>query len=337
MMQRRPSFGRLLAAILCIVALVAVGCSKEKEATPAPAAVTTTAPAPIFPLTGRPIDDPAKAARAPLSVKIDNNSASRPQAGLDKADLIYEEFTEGITRFIVVFHSTDADPVGPVRSVRPADPVIIFPLGGVFAFSGGSPAIRALVPGGTLRVVDENSTDVLKRRSGRAAPHNLYTSTGGLFAKATDPKPPPRFGEFLRPGAAFAAAGATPVTRVSLAPAPGLSAGYDWDAASGSWKRSTEGRPHQLEGGGQFAPNNVIVQFTPYSRFSGDSKVQYPEVIGSGEAWVFASGMMVKGRWSKAGPGEVTAFTDSGGAPIVLPPGQTFIHLVAPGSSVTPA
>ena len=339
MIQRRPSIGRLLAAILCIVALVAVGCSKKKKeeaATPAPGAVTTTAPASIFPLTGRPIDDPAKAARAPLSVKIDNNSASRPQAGLDKADLIYEEFTEGITRFIVVFHSTDADPVGPVRSVRPADPVIIFPLGGVFAFSGGSPAIRALVPGAPVKVVDENSTDVLKRRSGRAAPHNLYTSTQGLFGKTTGPRTPPKFAEFLGGGAPFAAAGAAPTTKLSLSPAPALSAGYDWDAASGSWKRSTDGRPHALEGGGQLAPNNVIVQFTPYSRFSGDSKVQYPEVIGSGEAWVFASGMMVKGRWSKAGPGAVTAFTDSGGAPIVLPPGQTFVHLVAPGSSVTP-
>jgi hypothetical protein len=236
-----------------------------------------------------------------------------------------------------VFHSTDADPVGPVRSIRPADPVIIFPLTGVFAFSGGSPAIRALVPSGVFTVVDENSTDVLKRRSGRAAPHNLYTTTQGLFGKATTPKPPPRFAEFLAPGTPFGGAGAAPVTKISLPAAPGVSAGYDWDAAAGVWKRSTDGRAHALEGGAQLAPNNVIVQFTPYSRFSGDSKVQYPEVIGSGEAWVFAGGQLVRGRWTKAGPGAVTSFADSAGAPIKLPPGQTLVHLVAPGSTVTPS
>ncbi len=336
MSQRRPSNRRMPAVLLCLVALVAACSGSDDDEASPPPAPTTTAPN-TYPLTGRPIDDPARAARAPVSVKIDNNSASRPQAGLERADVIYEEFTEGITRFIVVFHSTDADPVGPVRSVRPADPVIIFPLTGVFAFSGASAAIRALVPPGVFTVVDENSTDVMRRRSGRSAPYNLYTTTQGLFGKAPGPKPPPRLAAFLPPDRPFGGAGAAPVAKVTLAPAPGVTASYDWDAASGTWKRSTDGAPHQLEGGAQLAPNNVVIQFTPYSRFSGDSKVQYPEVIGSGEAWFFASGMLVKGRWSKAGPGEVTAFTDAAGAPIVLPPGQTFFHLVAPGSTVTPA
>jgi len=336
--QRRPPIARRsLVALVCVLAIVAASCSKsDDDAAPvAPSTPPTTAPV-TFPLTGRPIDDPAKAARAAVSVKIDNNSASRPQSGLEKADVIYEEFTEGITRFVVVFHSTDAESIGPVRSVRPADPVIIYPLGGLFAFSGGSPAIKALVSGAPLKVVDEDQTDVLKRRSGRSAPHNLYTASAGLFAKADNPKPPPKLGDFLAPGARFAGAGATPITKVNLEAAPGVTAQYDWDAAGGAWKRSTDGRPHSLEGGGQLAPNNVIVQFTPYSQFSGDRKVQYPEVLGTGEAFVFAAGMMVKGRWAKPNPNAVTAFTDSAGAPIVLPPGQTFVHLVAPGSAVNP-
>ncbi len=334
MNRRRLSPRRVLASVLCVAAVVA-GCSRGDDDEAAAPGPTTTAPPNTYPLSGRPIDDPARAARAPLSVKIDNNSASRPQAGLEKADVIYEEFTEGITRFVVVFHSTDADPVGPVRSIRPADPVIIFPLRGVFAFSGGSPAIRGLIPPGVFTVVDENATDVMRRRSGRSAPYNLYATTQGLFAKAPGPQPPPRLAEFLLPGTPFGGSGAVPATKVSLAAAPGVTAGYDWDAGAGVWMRSTDGRPHALEGGGQLAPNNVIVQFTPYSRFSGDSKVQYPEVLGSGEAWVFAAGQVVKGTWSKAGPGEVTAFTDAAGAPIKLPPGQTFVHLVAPGAAVT--
>ena len=337
MRQPRPLARRFsLVALAVVLALVGASCSKNKEdRAPAHTAPTTTTPPPTFPLTGRPATDAALLERAAVTVKIDNNSASRPQAGIDKADVIYEEFTEGITRFVVVFHSSDADPVGPVRSVRPADPVIVYPFGGVFAFSGASPAIRALVPGAPVTAVDENSTDVMKRRSGRSAPHNLYTAIAALAEKApAGAEAPPKFADFLGPGQSFAGAGAEPVTGMGLKPAPALSADYSGDAGSGTWKRMTDGSPANLEGGGQIAPNNVIVQFTPYSVYQPDPKVQYPEVVGSGEAWIFAAGMLVKGRWSKPDPPAVTSFTDANGAPIVLPPGQTWVHLVAPGTPI---
>jgi hypothetical protein len=92
-----------------------------------------------------------------------------------------------------------------------------------------------------------------------------------------------------------------------------------------------------LEDGAQVAPTNVIVQFTPYSVFAADQKVQYPEVLGAGDAWVLAAGTLVNGRWSKPAPEAVTSFTDGDGKPVVLPPGQTWVHLVAPGSRVTTA
>jgi hypothetical protein len=331
-----PAVPKPLVVLVALLAVAGAACSKS--ATNAkPAGPGTTAAPTIFPLTGRPITDQAKAARPAVAVKIDNSADARPQAGVDKADVVYEEFTEGITRFVVVFQSSDADPVGPVRSVRPADPLIVAPLGGVFAFSGGSGAVLALVPQAHATVVDETAADVMRRRPRRgvAYEHTLYSSTTGLSTKApAGAKPPPRFADFLAAGQPFAAPGGVPVTHVAFTPAPGLRADYDWDAASGAWKRGTDGTPATLEGGGQIAPNNVIVQFTPYSVFPPDPKVLYPEVVGSGEAWFFASGMLAKGRWSKANPAAVTAFTDANGAPVVLPPGQTWVHLVAPGSPV---
>jgi hypothetical protein len=329
--------GRTLVVLAVAVTLVAGACSSDSgKAAKAQAPTTTTLP-PVFPLTGRPVADPAAARRPATTVKIDNIAVARPQAGIDKADVVFEEFTEGITRFVVVFQSTAADTVGPVRSVRPADPTIVTPLGGVLAFSGGAPAIVALAKASPLTIVDENSADVMKRRSGRSAPHNLYTSTEGLLSKApAGAPPPPAFANFLRPNQTFAGAGAVPITSLSLKPAPSIQADYEWDAATGSWKRSTDGRPHALEGGGQISPTNIIVQFTPYSVFPPDPKVQFPEVVGTGEAWVFASGQMVKGRWAKSGAGAMTTFTDAAGAPITLPAGQTWVHFVAPDSPVTP-
>jgi hypothetical protein len=341
--------------LLILGALVAAGCSSAgKAAAPAPTSTTqapettttttappttttTTAPPPppTYPLTGRPVTDAGIAGRAAVAVKIDNIADARPQAGIKAADVVYEEFTEGVTRFIVVYHSTDAEVVGPVRSVRPADPVIITPLGGVLGFSGGSPGVVALARETPLTLVMEDDLAVMYRRPGRVAPHNLYTSTAGLFSRVPPEVGSPRpFATFLTEGKSFGGPGAIPVASIALVPAPYVTAGYDWDAASGTWLRTTDGAPHMVEEG-RIAPTTVIVQFTPYQFFVDDYNVQYPEVVGSGEVWVFAAGAMVPGTWHKESPGSVTNFVDSAGAPIAIPPGQTWVHLVAPGSSVT--
>ena len=327
----------VVPVVLMVLAAACGGDKKKEPPVVTTIATTTTTLPPIAPLTGRFVTDPALLNRPALAAKIDNNPDSRPQAGLDLADLVYEEVTEGITRFVVVFQSQNVDEIGPVRSVRPADPLIVAPLNGLFVFSGGSPAAVALVDSAGLPSVTENDTAVLKRRSTRRAPHNLYTSSALLYAapQAQGLPTPPAFATFLKQGETFAAAGAVPTLTIGVPIAPNIKADFEWDAASGAWKRSTNGEAHLLENNAQIAPQNVIVQFASYSRFSEDAKVTYPEVIGSGDAWVFAAGMLAQGKWSKSSADAVTTFTDAAGAPIVLPPGQTFIELVAPGTTVT--
>jgi hypothetical protein len=288
-----------------------------------------------FPLTGMPATDAAKLRRPAVSVKIDNNAQARPQAGLEAADVIYEEFTEGITRFVVVFQSADAGMVGPVRSVRPGDPAIVRPFGGPLVFSGGSAPVLSVVRSAGIAQVTENDKETLRRRSGKRAPHNLYTDTAAMYAKAGTAAGPPAFAAFLAPGAPTTGAGATPAPGLRLSAAPGVTAQYLWDATEAVWKRSTDGRPHTLEGGAQLSPRNVIVQYAPYVTFAPDPKVRFPEVIGSGEALFFIGGAQVRGRWSKSSAGAMTTYTDSAGRPISLSPGQTWVHLQQPGTAVT--
>ncbi len=335
LVRRRTAVVLPVAFLLLAAACGGGGDDAAKGRSQVPEPTTTTLP-PTAPLTGLPVSDPAILNRVAVAVKIDNDPVSRPQAGLDKADVVYEEITEGITRFVAVFQSTDSEAIGPVRSVRPADPVIVSPLNGLFAFSGGSPAALDLVRSAGLSTITENNTDTLRRRSGRSAPYNLYTGTEALFRKApAGATAPPRFAQFLKPGEAFNPAGAVPATRVTVQASPGVTATYEWDPASSTFKRATNGSAHVLEGGGQIAPANVIVQFTPYSRFTADAKVTFPEVVGSGEAVFFAGGSTVRGRWSKTGPTAVTTYTDAAGGPLSLPPGRTLVELVAPGSAIT--
>lgn len=63
--------------------------------------------------------------RRPLLVMIENHSDSRPQSGLNNADIVYEANSEGgITRFMGIFYcnavkgATNKYDIGPVRSAR---------------------------------------------------------------------------------------------------------------------------------------------------------------------------------------------------------------------------
>ena len=325
--------------VMVVVALAAAACSGGggggERGRGGPTTTPTLPASGIYPLTGLPATDAARASRQAVAVKIDNSAQARPQAGLEHADVIYEEFTEGITRFVVVFHSTDGPTVGPVRSVRPADPTIVKPLGGPLVISGGSPAVLGVVRAEGVRMITENDRDTLRRRSGRRAPYNLYTSTDAMFRKAGPGSPPPALGPFLRQGQTYSPAGVAQVTTLSLAPAPNVRASYQWDQATTTWKRSTDGRPHMVEGGAQIAPKNIIVQYTAYAGFPQDRKVRYPDVVGSGDALVYVAGTQVRARWTKSSPTAVTTYVDSAGAPIPLAPGQTWIHLQEPNATVT--
>ncbi len=105
---RRPSAWGTLGAIgLAGLLLSACSSPAHKDAAPLekPTTTTSTTPPPDCPLTGAPAPNGSVPQRPALAVKIDNYPAARPhQAGMDKADIVFEEPVEGgITRYAAVF------------------------------------------------------------------------------------------------------------------------------------------------------------------------------------------------------------------------------------------
>jgi hypothetical protein len=100
-------------------------------------------PPDVNPLTGLKVSDPAVLERAPLAVKVSNAPPSvRPQAGLDKADLVFEHYAEGgVTRLTAVFLGQTPTMVGSVRSGRLIDVEIPAMFKALFAFSGTSAGV----------------------------------------------------------------------------------------------------------------------------------------------------------------------------------------------------
>jgi hypothetical protein len=295
---------------------------------------------PLAPLTGLPDQSGATGSRPSIAVKIDNAPEARPQSGLDVADIVYEEVVEGgVTRFIAVFHSQAPPVAGPVRSVRPMDPGVLSAYHGLVAYSGGIPAFVSLLRKAPVQDVDVDvATDAYTWDKSRAAPHNEYVSPEKLWPKAKgDNADPPRAMFVYRlAGEPFGDADAH---HVVIPYSPRQTSVYDWDAASGTWKRTSNGTPHTTTSGAQIAPQNLVIQFVSlhsldYVDQSG-TKVVESTVVGKGDAWILSAGRVTKGHWSKDSATAITRFTDASGSPVKLNPGRTWVHFAPVGTPVT--
>ena len=278
------------------------------------------------PLTGL----PATQHRPALAVKIDNSPDARPQSGLNQADVVFEELVEsGITRYIAVFHSTDADVVGPVRSGRTSDLVILTNLNRpLFGSSGGNSGVLADLNEANLsNVIENRAPSAYYRDNSRDAPHNLYTSTAGLYgANPGDAGEPPHLFRFLGPTETPAAS--QPVSSVDV------QVGNDrttWTWIGTGWERTVNGRTDVDDSGAPLRFTNVIVQFTNYGVSSADANSPEAEAIGNGEVWVLSGGKMTTGTWSRPAKDDVTVYQDGTGQEIGLQPGRTWIALTPPG------
>ncbi len=310
--------------ITAVAACGGGGGESKKKAT-----ATTSAKPVVAPLTGLPDPSQQSLNRPALSVKIENTPQSRPQTGIDVADVVYEEVTEAdITRFIAVFNSEIPDIVGAVRSARLMDADLMAPLGGIYAYSGGArPAVDAMreVPG--LNTVDETQAgDAMFRDKARRAPHNLYGRGPGLLDKGGQPIPVKPLFTYLEGGAAF---NGEPAAQFTVGFKAGYAAAYAFDPASRTWKRSQGLTPATVASGAQIAPTNVIVEFVPcciQGAEGGNS-----QTVGQGDAWVFTDGKVVRGKWSRSDRAQQTQYTDAAGAPLKFAPGRTWVELLPVG------
>ncbi len=227
-----------------------------------------------MPLTGEPVSSADEIpARPALVVKIDNHPRARPQAGLNNADIVFEEIVEGtLTRFAAVFHSHDADPVGPIRSGRSQDVDMLGPLNGpVFAWSGGNAGVRDLIRNSDFINLDAGFTPGYYRRSGRGgAPHNLYSSTAALWANVPPEEmlAPPAIFSYLRPEETFTG---QPATSIDV-PMDGIRVRWEWDAGNGVYRRSQNGSSHETEDAGQVVADNLVVMGVDYHRSAADAQ-----------------------------------------------------------------
>ena len=267
--------------------------------------------------------------RPVLAIKIDNVVAARPQAGINDADMIFvEEVEGGLTRLAAIFHSETPNEVGPVRSMRTGDFDLLAQFNSpLFATSGGNRGSREALGNSTLVDIGAATHGALFYRTGRSAPHNLFTNPANLWSVGSgedyetgSPSPVLRFRE---PG--------DPIPG-DPRPANGVTINYGhttveyaWDGSG--WARSQDNSPTVDTAGVRAKPATVIVQFTVYVSSAADAESPEAITLGQGQAWIFTDGQVVPAVWRRNELLDVFEYVDNSGNFITVLPGQSWIEM----------
>jgi len=280
--------------------------------------------------------------KLPLAVVIENHTDTRPQSGLNKADVIYEALAEGgITRFLVIFLSEDSR-IGPVRSNRPYFLDWVSEYGAGYSHVGGSPQAQQLVKSYKIKDLDQFfiGFPTYERVSNRNAPHNVYTTTTRLrsIASSRGYKGPVKISSWLFTDleAVESERGKKFILDLGFLGTFGYDVRWVYDRKPNSYKRFIGGAKHtDAEDGKQITAKTVVVQYasvSPDSSGHGRVKIQ---TIGGGKVQVFKNGVVVSGTWRKKSRTDRTRFLDSSGKEISLNRGKIWIEVVPSGSQVS--
>jgi len=316
----------------CQLPLAAGSSCGTVTTTSTPGSTSSTTPV-IAPLTG--LSDPTGLSvhRPALTIKIENTPDARPQYGVDRADVVYEEIVEGgITRLAAVFNQFSPPKVGPVRSVRKTDQAIVWCVGGLFAFSGGAPYAVASIKTAPVEIFSETRAGIaMFRDPKRYAPHNLYANAANLFQFKGTPTPPRSIFTYRASGATTPGA---KVKSFKVGFRMGYATSFYWNKDTASWDRVIFAKPDVTGTGVQVSPKNVIVMWITYAGGVGSFGAE-GVMVGTGRAEVFTNGRAIVGTWSRASKTDPIVYRDSSGNEISMTPGQTWVELAATSDPVT--
>lgn len=127
----------------------------------------------------------------PIAVMIDNHSDAWPQAGLNKAYMVYEIVVEGgETRLMALFKGQDLDKIGPVRSARHYFIDYAMENDAIYVHFGQSPQAQSDIKKYSINDINGIAEDgtTFWRVKDKAAPHNAVTSTEKLIQSAKNKK-----------------------------------------------------------------------------------------------------------------------------------------------------
>ncbi len=320
--------------VLLLVGIVTASCSSHsiKKVVLKKTTTTTSLASLKCPLTDTSAPGNLVPMRPALAIKVDNYPTARPQAGLNQADVVFDEPVEGfITRFVAVFQCQTPPLVGPIRSARLIDVAILDELSDpIFIHAGG---IQQVID--ALKAANAYDDNIFWHGSieinppGRQAPYDTYTSTTNAWAlqpsDTTPPEPLFNFGPINK--------SASSVSSININFSPTNDTTWTWDAALKKFELSYKGVVALDSLGLPLVANNVLVErvsvtFGPWWENSQGGLEVVADMTGTGQASLFRDGEVVNGTWQRSSLASPTTYVDNSGGSMNFTPGNTWVEIV---------
>ena len=272
----------------------------------------------------------------PIAVMIDNHNQAWPQAGLNKAYMVYEIIVEGgETRLMALFKGVTVDKIGPVRSSRHYFLDYAMENDAIYAHYGWSPQAESDIKKYSINNLNgiTESTSTFWRVKDKAAPHNAVTSTDAILkaAKSKGYKTTSNQKSVLN----------YVTDEVKLE--EGISANsvtiphstlqkvkYEYDAENKVYKRYARNKAQtDWDTGSSITTKNIIITFCDnYTLTDSENKGrQGLKNIGTFDGYYITNGKAIKIKCIKTARDKQTKYEDLEGNEIKVNDGNTWVNI----------
>ncbi len=278
----------------------------------------------------------------PYAVMINNIKEARPlQSGLQDAYIIYEIIAEGgVTRLLALFHDTNTERIGSVRSARHYFLDYSLENDAIYVHHGYSPQAQLDFYSLDLDRVEimDPKTAWREREHGVASEHTLFTSIEkiekGLGTKRTE-----RNNDFLLDYSINnidlnKIAVAKIANKVEVEYSWSVKNLYEYDSETQVYKRSVNGTPHKdFVTGKQYTFKNIIIVQIPNQTID-DKGRQDISNIGERDGYYITNGYAVPIKAVKDSRSSQTIYKHLNGEEIKVNDGNTFIQIQPVGKKL---
>lgn len=279
----------------------------------------------------------------PLAVMIDNHSGAWPQAGLNKAYMVYEIIVEGgETRLMALFKGVDVDKVGPVRSCRHYFLDYALENDAIYTHYGWSPQGKKDIT--KLGVNNINGitegAGTFRRVSDKKAPHNAVTSTANLYKSAeskgyrttSNAKSVLKYAEN-----SIELENGKLAKKVTIPHSNLQTVTYTYDEQAKTYKRAARGKAQtDWDSGANVTTKNIIIEFIDnYDLNDGSGKGRQGLYnIGTFDGYYITNGKAIKITCTKSDRNKKTIYKDANGNEIEVNDGNTWVNICPKGAQV---
>ena len=280
----------------------------------------------------------------PIAVMIDNHNQAWPQAGLNKAYMVYEIIVEGgETRLMALFKGQDLSAIGPVRSSRHYFLDYAMENDAIYVHYGWSPQAQSDISKFGINNINgiTESSEIFWRSKDKASPHNAVTSTEKILKSANAKKyrtTSTKESVLNYVVDEFDLEEGTVANKVVIPHSELQKVSYEYDSENKVYKRYARNKAQtDWTTGEAIKTKNIIITLCDnYTLNDGENKGrQGLKNIGTFNGYYITNGKAIKIQCIKSDRDKQTVYKDLDGNEINVNDGNTFVHICPTSANIS--